>query len=115
MAGAVNSAVRAVTGKNIAQNCWSLINKARSKVLGTVVEVKAEQLAEAAWKKAEDAITGTERKERVAFSQLLAALGKTLRNLEANPVVEDDGVKGALDGLRALRRPLYFCGDLASS
>ena len=100
LAGAVNSAVRAATGKSIAQNCWSLIGKARSKVLGTV----SERLAEEAWKKAEEAITGAERKERVAFSQQLAALGRTLRNLEA-PIVEDGAVKGALDGLyRSLER-----------
>ena len=100
LAGAVNSAVRAATGKSIAQNCWSLIGKARSKVLGTV----SERLAEEAWKKAEEAITGAERKERVAFSQQLAALGRTLRNLEA-PIVEDEAVKGALDVLyRSLER-----------
>jgi len=63
-----------------------------------------ERLAEEAWKKAEEAITGAERKERVAFSQQLVALGRTLRNLEA-PIVEDEAVKGALDGLyRSLER-----------
>ena len=79
LATAVNSAVRAATGKSIAQNCSSLLNKVRSKVLGTVVDVKAKQLAEDAWKKAEDRITGLERNERLAFSQRLAALGKKPR------------------------------------
>ena len=115
LATAVNSAVRAATGKSIAQNCWSLLNKVRSKVLGTVVDVTAKQLAEDAWKKAEDAITGAERKERLAFSQRLAALGNTLRSLEANPVVEDDGVKGALDGLRgSLERAVEGTDDAAA-
>ena len=41
LATAVNSAVRGATGKSIAQNCSSLLNKVRSKVLGTVVDVKA--------------------------------------------------------------------------
>ena len=115
LATAVNSAVRAATGKSIAQNCSSLLSKVRSKVLGTVVEVKAKQLAEDAWKKAEDRITGLERNERLAFSQRLAALGKTLWNLEANPIVEDEGVKGALDGLRgSLERAVEGTDDAAA-
>ena len=115
LATAVNSAVRGATGKSIAQNCSSLLNKVRSKVLGTVVDVKAKQLAEDAWKKAEDRITGLERNERLAFSQRLAALGKTLWNLEANPIVEDDGVKGALDGLRgSLERAVEGTDDAAA-
>ena len=115
LATAVNSAVRAATGKSIAQNCSSLLNKVRSKVLGTVVDVKAKQLAEDAWKKAEDRITGLERNERLAFSQRLAALGKTLWNLEANPIVEDEGVKGALDGLRgSLERAVEGTDDAAA-
>ena len=115
LATALNSAVRGATGKSIAQNCSSLLNKVRSKVLGTVVDVKAKQLAEDAWKKAEDRITGLERNERLAFSQRLAALGKTLWNLEANPIVEDEGVKGALDGLRgSLERAVEGTDDAAA-
>ena len=82
LATAVNSAVRAATGKSIAQNCSSLLNKVRSKVLGTVVDVKAKG-----------------RKRTGTAIEMIAASIETLKKNKASAVKAE--AKLAFDKLNA--------------
>ena len=80
---AVNSAVKAATGKSIARNCYSAFKGFRKRVLQKAGEKAGEKLS----KEAEEVLFNQE--ERAEFERRLGSHENLLESVASNPAADD--------------------------
>ena len=91
---AVNSAVKAATGKSIARNCYSAFKGFRKRVLQKAGEKAGEKLS----KEAEEVLFNQE--ERAEFERRLGSHENLLESVASNPAADDPSVIQELVGLQ---------------